>query len=147
MAHSDNKDTEPAPPELPVSALEKRTMGELDVEQRYELADKFRGDGKLLFAARCYTACVKKWQDTLTFVDHCITPKSGVQPDEARSNRLRVLLHSNIAAAHLKLGTEQADRAALAACNKALGIDESEAKAIFRKGVACSRLGNLDTPR
>ena len=138
MAHSESKDPSRCPSSQYQSLKAHHGRAKCGTTVRTDVSGRWQA----LFAARCYTACVKKWQDTLTFVDHCITQKSGVTPDEARSNRLRVVLHSNIAAAHLKQGGEVVIWAALAACNKALHIDAAEAKAIFRKGVACSRWAN-----
>eukprot|EP00937_MAST-01D_sp_MAST-1D-sp2_P005064 g5064.t1 len=132
-----------AVPELAKSPLESKTMAELSIDERYALADKFRTDGKLLFEAMCWEPCLKKWKDALMFVDHCITPK-GEKEDAVRSNAARLLLYANLAAVQLKLGQY---RETLAACKKALSIEPAHPKAIFRKGVAHSRLGNLGAAR
>ena len=67
-------------------------IGELTIEEKYQLAEKYRTDGNIYFKvmawpvpcstrasalwrcvqAKCYEAAIKKYSETKTFINHCI---------------------------------------------------------------------------
>ena len=120
---------------------DSRESAELDsalVASLFEECSRIKDAGNTLFKAGDNAAAIVKYQEAITMSD------GATLSDEAKETMKPVLLslHNNSAAAHVKLEHwEEAARSASAV----LDIEAANSKALFRRGVARSKLGQLSS--
>jgi len=155
----------PPPGGIPTGAVERTSEG---VEVELELVDferghdfyalsgdekvaemtKYREAGNRLFRANFIERAIKRYDEALRkeaqttdFLDVADADKEA-KLDEVKKQKIS--LHLNLAAAHLKLNDA---KAALSHCDRAVGLDATHVKALYRRGQARLLLGDIEDAR
>jgi len=135
-----------SPPTIPPDATLKFEVELLDfeipkwkltIDQKIEKATLSKEKGNALFKAADYAGAKEAYDKALDFVD-TVYDESEEQKDKIKA--LKVSSHLNGSLMLQKLGDWGA---AIKPCNKALELDEGNAKALFRRGVAEQHFGML----
>ena len=118
-------------------AREKESWDLKTDEEKLEFAESVKTEANGLVAAGRYALAGKRYSKALKIVEY-----DSSMSDSAKKTckALKLSLHSNSALCHLKLGSH---RAAADAATKALALDGSNVKALFRRGQALSQLAEL----
>ena len=95
------------------------------------------GKGELVEAAKLYEQAVLKFAD---WYAECF----ATDEEKARVHAVKLPCHLNLAACSMRLGNLQH---AVVHCSQVVDNDASNAKALFRRGVCHTKLGNLDAAR
>ena len=95
------------------------------------------GKGELVEAAKLYEQAVLKFAD---WYAECF----ATDEEKARVHAVKLPCHLNLAACSMRLGNLQH---AVVHCSQVVDNDASNAKALFRRGVRHTKLGNLDAAR
>ena len=95
------------------------------------------GKGELVEAAKLYEQAVLKFAD---WYAECF----ATDEDKARVHAVKLPCHLNLAACSMRLGNLQH---AVVHCSQVVDNDASNAKALFRRGVCHTKLGNLNAAR
>ena len=110
-----------------------RGLRDASVEDKLELAENRKSTASLAMRRGANDRALRFYTDALFFC-------SKIPKDDLTTN-LRLALHNNTAMVCLKLDKYQA---ALKACSKALEIDPSNVKALFRRAKAYEGIGDFE---
>ena len=131
------------PADLPAEALvawaaqsEAAEDGKVDAAAILAQAEEAKAQGNEHFKAKRDAEAIEAYQRGIELLG---TPGVATAPPTAGS-ALLVSCHTNAAACHVRL--EQWE-AAVASAGSALAVDATNVKALYRRGVACSRLGRM----
>jgi tetratricopeptide (TPR) repeat protein len=113
------------------------------LEDRVEEAAYLRDIGNACFRAADYERALRRYEESLRCVDYChvLFHDSSALPSADLATLLSLL---NTAACHLKLKNYQET---INFCNRALELDQDNAKAYFRRGCAYIHLRYLSKAR
>ena len=116
---------------------EATALSEALVQSMFEETTRLKDAGNSKFKAGDNVSAIATYNDALGVAD-------GATTDSAKDMLKPVLisLHNNSAAAHIKL---EAWEAAEESASKVLELDAPNSKALFRRGLARSRLGQLSS--
>jgi FK506-binding protein 4/5 len=112
----------------------EKASWEMTNEEKLAAAQKNKDDGNELFKAGKFRGAIKKYKKASSFVDN---ENSFTEAEKAQAKPLRITAHLNTAACNLKLKDY---KACIENCDKALKLEVSNIKALFRKGQALSAL-------
>ena len=131
------------PADLPAEALvawaaqsEAADDGKVDPKAILAQVEEAKAQGNEHFKAKRDAEAIEAYQRGIGLL---ATPGVATAPPTAGS-ALLVSCHTNAAACHVRL--EQWE-AAVSSAASALAVDATNVKALFRRGVACSRLGRM----
>ncbi|KAG5189655.1 cyclophilin-like domain-containing protein [Tribonema minus] len=132
-------------------APKKKEKWAMSAQEKFDEASKLKEEGTALFKAKEFAAAAAKYEEAATYIDKVPEDDmddseeeeeaSAPKADATAANALLLSCHLNAAQAHLsaKQWTN-----AIAEANKALAIDASNIKGIFRRGSARRHAGLLD---
>lgn len=128
--------------ELTLLNFEKaKESWELDSKEKLEQANCFKTKGTNYFKAGKYALAVKQYQKIITFIENC----TGLEAeDEKLQQQLMLAGHLNLAMAYLKMND---CLLAEKSCDKALEIEATNEKGLFRRGMARIGLNELDSAK
>jgi tetratricopeptide (TPR) repeat protein len=119
---------------------EDKDPGSMMFEERLEAAQRRKAEGNAAHAAGQSEQALSSYRLASSFItEDLLMQLEGFHLDQANAIRLPILLNS--AACHLKL---QDYPAAIAATTEALYIDPTNAKALYRRGIARHALGQTE---
>jgi len=103
---------------------------EMNAQEKFEVAQKKKEEGNQLFSKNKYRRAIKKYEKATQLFEY----EEGLKDTEKETaKKLKLTCHLNTAACHLKMTNY---KEALDACNKALKIEGSNMKALYRRGIA-----------
>jgi len=100
--------------------------------QQLEDALQLKAEGNTLVSQANYDAACEKYKGAVLMLESLHNPDA---------QNIKLLCFLNLAQVYLK--TEKNEEA-LSFCSKALAIDDQNIKGLFRRGVAYSKIGDLD---
>lgn len=103
---------------------------EMNSEEKLEQSTIVKERGTVYFKEGKYKQAVLQYKKIVSWLEY---ESSFSKEDAQRAQALRLASHLNLAMCHLKL---QAFSAAIENCNKALDLDSSNEKGLFRRGEA-----------
>eukprot|EP01066_Platyproteum_vivax_P010640 Platyproteum_vivax@DN4786_c0_g1_i1.p1 len=109
--------------------------------ERIKLAAKNKEEGNELFKNGRFEFAAQRYIKALGHTNKVFD--SGPQ-DKAEINKINLSCHLNLAQCYLKAGQEATFRKAVASCDRALEIDTTNVKAMFRRGLANEKLKDVD---
>jgi len=112
----------------------EKASWDMNVQERFDASVKRKNDGNTLYAAQKYFRAIKKYKKALDFLDN---DQNFTEDDKKKAKIFRLPSHLNCAVCMVKTGQF---RGAIEQTNKALEIDSTNIKALFRKGLAFASL-------
>lgn len=103
---------------------------DMSKDEKVKEADVKREGGNKLFKDKKYVRAVKRYEKALSFLSYT---DDFADEDKAAAKKIKLSCHLNVGACKLKLGDFKATRDS---CQKALEIDGSNVKALFRRSQA-----------
>lgn len=125
-----------------VDFVNEKESWELKGDEQLHASDKYREQGNELFKAGDLARAVRRYQTALKAVESEYELKEDAQ--KALGKTKKVLANSNLAAVYLKQGNF---KEAAESAGKAIELDSSNVKALFRRGSAFVELGDFDAAR
>jgi len=121
-----------------VSFVKAKEVWDLSKAEKVKEADKKREDGNKLFKEQKYVRAVKRYHNSLKFIEYI-----DDFPDEekAAAKKIKLSCYLNTSACNLKL---KEYKSCQESCKKALEINGSSVKALFRRAQAYSGTNDHD---
>ncbi|XP_028910334.1 peptidyl-prolyl cis-trans isomerase FKBP4 [Ornithorhynchus anatinus] len=128
--------------EVTLKSFEKtKENWEMSVEEKLEQSTIVKDRGTEYFKEGRYKRAVVQYKKIVSWLEY---ESAFSAEDGARAQGLRLAAHLNLAVCHLKL---QDFSAALDSCHKALELDQSNEKGLFRRGEARLAVNDLELAR
>lgn len=112
-------------------------------EEKYEIALKYKESGVSLYKESRYVDAFHKFSKACKILI-TLEPIADLELNKSLENNintLRLILYNNLAGCHL---ARENWEYVIELCNKILAKDENNVKALYRRGVAFGKLGNIE---